>query len=1210
MKKIFLSILLVGVAWVTAFMTANAETYGDLTYRISNNYVIITDCDASATEVVIPETIEGLPVTNIYIYAFEGCSSLTSITIPETVTRIGPEAFKGCSSLESIVIPSKVTLIDSRAFQDCSRLTSITIPDSAITIGDYAFVGTQYYENGMNWENGVLYIGNHLIEAKDTLTAYTVKSGTKSIADMAFSKCSNLASITIPDSVECIGYHAFYGTAYYKNEANWEDGVLYINNHLIEAKKAVTSCVVRTGTKSIANYAFWQNTNLVSVTMLEDMRNIGFLAFGECSNLLKVVLGTGVQSIGSRAFERCNSLAHILIPESIEKIDLGAFFGSTCKIFFEGSYEEWMTFNCSSENLKVYFNCISCTDVYGTWFCSDETIVLYEGTASSITVPASISGRRITKIGKDVFDGCKSLITLTLPDSITSIESGAFNDCTSLANITIPDGVTSIGADAFTGTAYYNDATNWKNGILFIDNHLIQAKDTITTCTIPNGVLHIADRAFINCKNLISITIPNSISSVGADAFYGCSGLVSIAIPGSVTYIGGNALNASKLIFYSGTETQWEEAVGGRTVTTGRVFCAGTYKTEVTDNGIWYYADTEIILYEGEASAVAIPAELGEKKIKTIGEYAFYGNTTIESVTIPEGIQTIPSTAFGLCDNLQDVYIQDAQELVQYNYGTCFADAEVHFSYVSYAVTYDYTTNGGTSSAVSSVRLREDRNAVDLTPTAIKTGWEFVGWNTNRNATEGLTALTVEEDTVLYAIYKRTIPVAFYAGENILISNAPQTVYNLGSEIVFPGITEMSGKTALGWRTDTAADAPMYTGTSISLTDGATFYAVYSGEITLTYDANGGEDNPESQTEMQYYNAYGTKQEITFSLASAISRTDFLFAHWGKNSADGEACTPDTMITITEDTTMYAVWRDIPVSGITLNKATLYTKENAREMLMAQISPANAANRKIIWTSSDTSVARVENDGVVTIIGRGTAVITATTVDGEYTATCNLIAFSFEGDFVDYGVDANGIYWALSGDGVFEMVGQGSAADYEKISDVPWYIGRDSIKNIVIDDRIIHIGARSFYGFSDVEKAEIPKSVTSIGTYAFGNCTKLTIYGEAGTSAETYADENSIPFVDTSQIPKLPAIKTVVISENENWYFNVSLKNHTEDSTIYVVVYNENGKLLHVETGVWEVDNLISLSIEKNEEASHAAVFAWEKDGFKPVVATAQRIKL
>ena len=210
--------------------------YQNFDYKIENGEITITGYRGrKAIDIVIPSEIDGMPVRKIGSSAFCSCSGLTSVTIPDGVTSIGYNAFYDCSSLASIEMPDSVTSITDCAFYACSSLTSVTIPDGVKSIGEGVFNGTAYYNNSANWVNNVLYIGSHLINAKTDISgAYTVKSGTKCIAASAFEDCSNLTSVTIPDSVTNISEDAFYGC---KNLTSIEipDSVTNVSNYAFEA---------------------------------------------------------------------------------------------------------------------------------------------------------------------------------------------------------------------------------------------------------------------------------------------------------------------------------------------------------------------------------------------------------------------------------------------------------------------------------------------------------------------------------------------------------------------------------------------------------------------------------------------------------------------------------------------------------------------------------------------------------------------------------------------------------------------------------------------------------------------------------------------------------------------------------------------------------------------------------------------------------------
>jgi len=215
-----------------------------LRYTLINNGTAysVSKGTAADTIVYIPAVYNGLPVTVIEDYGFQSYTNMTSITIPDSVTSIGYEAFRDCSSLTSITIPDSVTSIGHYAFSSCSGLTSITIGNGVTSIGDHAFFDCS------------------------GLTSITIGNGVTSIGVHAFSSCSGLTSITIGNGVTSIGTGAFGNTGIWNNTP--DGSVVYADKWVVGYKGTIIGEVnINQGTVGISNYAFYNCTDLTSITI-------------------------------------------------------------------------------------------------------------------------------------------------------------------------------------------------------------------------------------------------------------------------------------------------------------------------------------------------------------------------------------------------------------------------------------------------------------------------------------------------------------------------------------------------------------------------------------------------------------------------------------------------------------------------------------------------------------------------------------------------------------------------------------------------------------------------------------------------------------------------------------------------------------------------------------------------------------------------------
>ena len=318
------------------------------------------------------------------------------------------------------------------------------------------------------------------------ITKVIITDGVTNIGSYAFSGCTNLASVEIGNSVEEIGFYAFSNCTRLASIII-PDSATNIGDYAFRGCKNLTSIEIGNSVEEIGFYAFSNCTRLASITIPDSVTSIGSYAFSGCTNLASVEIGNSLEEIGFYAFSNCTRLASIIIPDSVTSIGDYAFSGCT--------------------NLE------------------------------SVEISNSVK-----EIGFYAFSNCTRLASIIIPDSVTSIGDYAFSGCTNLESITISDSVTNIGENAFYNTSYYNNSTNWKNGVLYIGNHLIAAKDTLSgKYTIKSGTKTIATEGFYNCTSLTSINIPDSLTSIGSSAFSGCTGLTSLIISDSIINIGASA---------------------------------------------------------------------------------------------------------------------------------------------------------------------------------------------------------------------------------------------------------------------------------------------------------------------------------------------------------------------------------------------------------------------------------------------------------------------------------------------------------------------------------------------------------------------------------------------------------------------------------------------------------------------------------------------
>ncbi len=570
-------------------------------------------------------------VTKIGTSTFQGCSSLTSIDLPASLTTLGATSvnsdssvFAGCSSLTTIEIPSGVKVISTKCFMDCNNLTTVKI-SNVTAIHAFAFSGcpsvTFVKADGgsVGVEDGAVYSGTTLIAYKGTSTTLNVREGTTAIAPYAIGgnsfteNASNLVTVVLPESVKTIGTYAFRNC------------------------KDLQSINLENVTK-IDTYAFENCSSLGSVTV---KGTIGNNAFKGCSGLSSVEFtGTANITVGNSAFENCTSLAYsstepLVIPGTVTNLGGSAFKGCTSLKAVDINAKLTGTASCGT---AIFANCSALT-----------TVKL---------------GDNVTFINNTAFQNCRSLDSVTMTDKLTTLgqETGGqvFEKCESLESIKLSQGLTFISVKTFNG------CKNLKT-VIFGDNSKVD---------------RIRNNAFQDCKSLDNLTLPSMLTVLGGtnknptvitdvSVFAGCSSLTGIVIPDGVTVIPANTFkNCTSL-----TSVDFKNA--GYISNTAFSGCADTLqlassgKNVIFDGEFIYIKNsgsTELTLatYLGNSVQCAITAPAGYT-VTAIGDYAFYGDTTLTKINLPDTLVTIGSYAFNGCTSLTEIMLPDSVKTI----GTC-----------------------------------------------------------------------------------------------------------------------------------------------------------------------------------------------------------------------------------------------------------------------------------------------------------------------------------------------------------------------------------------------------------------------------------------------------------------------------------------------------------------------------------------------------------
>jgi len=409
---------------------------------------VTTICDGAFVactglkELVIPNS-----VTKIGSDAFQACFKLTSVTISESVSYIGYGAFSTIVDLASIIVSEGNKVYDSRdncnAIIETSTNTLIAgcrntlIPDSVTKIGPEAFLGCYGLSEFAIPEN-ITEIGRMAFYGAQ-LTSIVISGKVKEIGEWAFRECPNLSDVIIGDDVELIGDYAFSGCPQLKRLA-LGNSVVKIGENAFSECTSLINLVIPDSVTEIHDYAFSGCTSLSSIRLSDC--EMGSWVFAGCMALRDIAFLESVTMISVSAFQQCTGLTNVVIPDSVTQISTGAFNGCT------GLTSVTIPDSVTKIGDDAFRGCMGLTSIV-----IPDSVTAMGG--SSFGFCSSLQGvvlsNSLTKIEDRTFFGCTSLTGIDVPHSVTEIETYAFKGCTALESITLPEMVTYISRDAFDG---------------------------------------------------------------------------------------------------------------------------------------------------------------------------------------------------------------------------------------------------------------------------------------------------------------------------------------------------------------------------------------------------------------------------------------------------------------------------------------------------------------------------------------------------------------------------------------------------------------------------------------------------------------------------------------------------------------------------------------------------------------------------------------
>ena len=713
---------------------------------------------------------------------------------------------------------------------------------------------------------------------------------------------------------------------------------------------------------------FKNHTELRTVIIPDSVKSIGAWAFYGCKNISSVRLSKNVTSIGAYAFYDCDALTSIEIPKSLEKTNAGSWGASNSGIFAECDNLKTVTFESGTTRVAQYLFA-NCTGI--------EEIAIPEGVTSidsnafygcknlkNVSIPNTV-----TQIGNGAFDSCTAVSEISIPDSVTIIERDAFSGCKSLSSVRLSKNVTSIGAyafydcDALTSIEIPKSLEKTNAGSWGAGNSGIFAEcDNLKTVTFESGTTRVAQYLFANCPGIENIIIPDGVKTIGHAAFYGCENLKSVSIPSTVKIIPSDCFNGCKSL---------------KSVTI----------PEVTEIGNSAFNNCTSL------TEIALPNTL-----ETIGEYTF-NNTGLVKVVVPNSVTSMGKNTFSNCTSLVSVTLPNIRKnVMQSMFENCTALTSI--------VLPDTVTN---------IQDSAFKNCTSLASVTMKNNVTRIGsyafYNCDALTTVNIPDSVTKIDSYAFSGSDALTTVNFGAGLTEIGSYAFDLCQSLNKVVLpysltkinnnaFSNCTKLTEVTINRNVSTIGSNAFSYPGRLTIYGISGTYAETYAGSVGAKFV----NQNVPAKSVKLNYQTLELNRNDSVKLVLSVEPANFTDEiTWKSSNTD--------VVTVSADGTVKAaavgkarimvyagnvsaacdVVVKQPVTSMSLSASSLSLDAGDTKTLTVSIYPTNAVNKEIAWSSSDEKVAVVDQNGKVTAVGKGSAVISAATKDGSnLTKTCNV----------------------------------------------------------------------------------------------------------------------------------------------------------------------------------------------------------------------------